>query len=197
VTDRRLERGATTRAHLIDTARQMFGTDGYERTSIDAILRESGVAKGALYHHFPSKEALFDAVLDRVVADLAAEAADAARVATDPADALRNGCARWLHLAAQDPAIQQIVLLDAPAVVGWQRWRELDEIHTLGGVRTSLRRLAREGRLPEADVDVLANMVLAAVNEAILLVPGADDPAAAVERGLRALNVFLDRLVGG
>lgn len=195
MTDGRLQRGATTRAHLVATARELFGRDGYEHTSIEAIQRQSGVARGALYHHFSSKEALFDAVLDQVVAELAAAASDAARGAKDPAKALRNGCGRWLQLA-QDAAIQRIVLLDAPAVVGWQRWRELDEIHVLGLVRTNLHQLAQQGRLPAADADLLANMVLAAVNEAAMVVLGADDPEAALRRGLRALDALLDRLVG-
>lgn len=195
VTDGRLLRGATTRAQLVGAARDLFGRLGYEATSIEAILQASGVARGALYHHFPSKEALFDAVLDRVVADIAAEIAGAARTAADPVKALRLGCARWLTLA-QDPAVQRIVLLDAPVVVGWQRWRELDEQHTLGGVRASLKRLARQGRVPKAEVDVLANMLLAAVNEVAMMTARADDPPAALKRGLRAIDIMISRLVG-
>lgn len=195
MTDGRRQRGASTRTRLIGTARELFGRDGYERTSIETILRESGVARGALYHHFASKQALFDAVLDEVVADIAAEIATAARGQADPVQELHAGCSRWLELA-QEPAVQQIVLVDAPAVVGWQRWRELDEEHTLGGVRASLRRLARTGRLPRADADILANMLLAAVNEVAMLSVGADDPKAALRQGRRALDTLIDRLVG-
>jgi AcrR family transcriptional regulator len=195
VVDGRRQRGASTRARLIGTARGLFGRDGYERTPIEAILRDSGVARGALYHHFPSKQALFDAVLDEVVADVAAEIATAARAAADPVQALHAGCSRWLELA-QEPVVRQIVLVDAPAVVGWLRWRELDEQHTLNGVRASLRRLAREGRLPRADADSLANMLLAAVNEMAMLSVRADDQKAALRQGRRALGTLIDRLVG-
>src|SRR6266545_1693798 len=162
--DGRVERGRTTRDRLIATARDLFGAQGYDATSIGSILETAGVARGALYHHFPTKEALFDAVLDRTVAEIASSAAKAARAAgDDPVANLRAGCGAWLRLAL-DPGVQRISLVDAPAVVGWKRWRELDEQHVLGGIRANLRRIARQGRLPPADIDVLAHMLLAAVN---------------------------------
>jgi AcrR family transcriptional regulator len=152
------------------------------------------VARGALYHHFPTKEALFDAVLDQVVADVAEAVAGAARAAPDPVASLRAGCTEWLRMAL-DPAVQRIVLLDPPAVVGWSRWREIDEQHTLGGLRTSLELIAREGRLPAGNVDLLAHMVLAAVNEAALMIARAEDPEQALRQGREAVDTLLDRLV--
>ena len=98
--------------------RELFGELGYEGTSIDAILRRAGMARGALYHHFPTKEALFDAVLDAEVASIAKASAAAARAAGDPVESLRAGCGAWLR-AAIDPVVQRITLIDAPAVVGW------------------------------------------------------------------------------
>jgi AcrR family transcriptional regulator len=195
VTDLRIARGQATRDRLLTTARELFGRDGYEATSVEAVLRAAGVARGSLYHHFENKTALFDAVLDHVVAEIAAEAADAARVHDDPVEGLRAGCAAWLQMAL-DPPIQQIALVDAPAVVGWSRWRELDEQHTLGGVRRSLQLLAADGRLPAEQVDVLAHMLLAAVSEAALLIPRAEDPEAALAAGQAAFDTLLDRLAG-
>jgi AcrR family transcriptional regulator len=195
VPDQRLERGRTTRERLIATARELFGEHGYEGTSIGAVLEASGVARGALYHHFPSKEALFDAVLDRVVADIAAIAADAGRAHDDPVESLRAASGAWLELAL-DPAVQRIALLDPPAVVGWTRWRELDERYTLGGLRANLKLIAADGRLPEQDVDLLANMVLASVSEAALMIARADDPKAAFETGRATVDMLLTRLVG-
>jgi hypothetical protein len=118
------------------------------------------------------------------------------RVGDDPVAALQAGCSAWLDLAL-DPAIQRIALIDPPAVVGWTRWRELDERHTLGGLRANLARIAADGRLPEADVDLLAHMVLAAVTEAALMIARADDPQAAREAGQRTVDTLLTRLVGG
>jgi AcrR family transcriptional regulator len=192
--DLRVERGKATRERLIEAARVLFGERGYDATSIEAVLDSAGVARGALYHHFATKEALFDAVLDRVVGDIAEAVADAARAAADPVASLRAGCAAWLRMAL-DPAVQRIVLLDPPAVVGWSRWREIDEQHTLGGLRTSLELIAGQGRLPADNVDLLSHMVLAAVNEAALMIARAEDPEQALRRGQEAVDTLLDRLV--
>jgi len=193
--DRRIEKGRATRERLLETARERFGRDGYDATSIEAVLRQAGVARGSLYHHFENKPALFDAVLDEVVAEVAGKAARAAAQFDDPVESLRAGCAAWLRISL-DPRVQQIALVDAPAVLGWSRWRELDEQYTLGGVRRSLQRVADSGRVPAAQVDALANMLLAAVGEAALLIVQADDPEAALADGLAAFDTLLDRLAG-
>jgi AcrR family transcriptional regulator len=195
MTDGRVEKGRETRERLIRTGRELFGERGYDATSIESILDAAGVARGALYHHFPTKEALFDAVLDRLVAEIADTAADAARSAGDPVESLRAGTSAWLRMAL-DPAVQRIAIVDAPAVVGWSRWRELDEQHTLGGLRASLRAVAELGRLPPEQVDVLANMVLASVTEAALMIARSDEPKAALKSGQAAVDTLLDRLVG-
>lgn len=194
--DLRIEKGTATRERLIEAGRDLFGAHGYDGTSIQLVLTRAGIARGALYHHFESKEALFDAVLERITAEVAGQAADAARAAgDDPVDQLRAASNTWLEVAL-DPAIQRITLLDAPVVVGWSRWRELDEQHTLGGLKATLQRIADSGRLPAESVDVLAHMVLAAVAEAALLIARADDPEAALESGQAAVDTLLGRLVG-
>jgi AcrR family transcriptional regulator len=195
MTDQRIEKGAATRERLIAAGRELFGERGYEGTSIGDVLATAGVARGALYHHFVSKRDLFDAVLDRVVAEIADAAADAARRSSDPVTALRNGCRAWLRMAL-DPHVQRIALIDPPAVVGWTRWRELDEQHTLGRLRRNLELIADAGGLPKRDVDLLAHMVLASVNEAALLIARSDDPRRALRSGQGAVDTLLDRLVG-
>ncbi len=195
MSDGRIERGAATRERLVAIAAAQFGEHGYDATSIDAILAAAGVKRGALYHHFASKQELFDAALDQTVAGIALETAKAARGATDPLESLRAGCAAWLRMAL-DPAVQRIALIDAPAVVGWSRWREIDERHVLGGVRHNLAQLADAGCLAPGDVDVFAHMVLAAVNEAALMVARAEQPRKALAVGLGAVDRLLDGLVG-
>jgi AcrR family transcriptional regulator len=195
--DGRLEKGKATRERLVAAARELFSERGYDGTSIDAVLESAGVARGALYHHFDTKEALFDAAFDRVVADIAATTADAARGAgDDPVATLRAGCGAWLRMAA-DPKVQRIALLDPPSVVGWIRARELDEKYTLGGLKLNLQRIRDSGRLPAGDVDVLAHMLLAAVNEAALMIAQADDSDAALASGLAAVDALIDGLVSG
>jgi AcrR family transcriptional regulator len=194
MSDLRVEKGKATRDRLIEAARKLFGQRGYEATPIEAILKAAKVKRGSLYHHFASKEALFDAVLDRLVASISHAVAEAARAAgPDPVATLLAGCASWLRMGL-DPAIQRIVLMDAPAVVGWKRWRQLDEQHTLGGLRANLKRIARDGRLPPAQVDVLAHMLLAALSEAAILIARAEDPPAALAAGQAAVGTLVDRL---
>lgn len=193
--DLRVERGKTTRERLLEVGYDLFGAHGYESTSVGAILDAAGLARGAFYHHFATKADLFDAVLDRVFGRLAEDSADAARAQDDPVERLRAGCASWLD-NVMDPAVQRITILDAPSVVGWARCRELDERYTLGRTKSTMRRIAREGRLPADNVEVLAHMLLAAVSEAAVLIARAEHPKEAREAGQAALDVLLYRLVG-
>jgi AcrR family transcriptional regulator len=194
VTDGRVEKGKATRERLVAAGRELFGERGYEGTSIESILEAADVRRGALYHHFESKQELFDAVLDRVVVEIAHEVRRAAGAQADPADALRAGCNAWLKMAL-DPAIQRIALIDPPSVVGWTRWRAIDEEHTLGGLRRNLQLIDEQGRLAPGDVDLLAHMVLAAVTEAALMIARAEKPRAALKTGQATVDTLLDGLI--
>jgi AcrR family transcriptional regulator len=192
--DGRIERGRATRERLIEAAREQFGTVGYDAASLDAILAAAGVKRGALYHHFESKQELFDAVLDREVAEIAQRIAKTAGAASDPVESLRIGCRAWLRMAL-NPELQRIVLLDPPSVVGWTRWRELDELHTLGGLRRNLELIAEQGRLADGDIDLFAHMILASLSEAALLIARADKPRSALKVGEAAVETLLAGLV--
>ena len=144
--NKKAERGQATREHLVEVATGLFAEHGYEDTSIEAVLQETEVSRGALYHHFGGKEALFAAVLEAVERDITARLAGLVRPA-DPVETLRAGCLAWVRLAA-DPVVQRILLIDAPSVIGWERWRELEEKYALGMTKEALRRVADAGRLP-------------------------------------------------
>ncbi|MFI4989593.1 MAG: TetR/AcrR family transcriptional regulator [Solirubrobacterales bacterium] len=191
--DGRKARGAATRERLLAAARRMFGERGYEATSIESVLEASGVARGALYHHFESKAELFDAVLAEVLIEIAERAATAAADSSDPLEGLRTGSHAWL-LMALDPAIQRIALLDPTTAVGWARWREQDQAHSLGGLRATLLRLADEGRVPRDQAELLAHILLAALNEAALFVAYAEDQTVAAETARATVDTLLDRL---
>jgi AcrR family transcriptional regulator len=193
--NKNVERGQATRAHLIDVATRLFASHGYDGTSIEAVLADSGVSRGSLYHHFAGKDALFLVVMEEVGTRTAQPVLDEMLAAPDPVAALRAGCLGWIRLAA-DPVVQQIMLIDAPAVLGWQRWRELDEQTTLGVIRGALSYAAETGRIEQAHVDVFAHILLAAANEVALMIARADDPAAALTAGESAVTEFLDRLLG-
>jgi AcrR family transcriptional regulator len=193
--NKNVERGQATRAHLVDVATRLFAAHGYDGTSVKMVLAESGASRGSLYHHFPGKDALFWAVLEEVAARVGRQVADAERDAPDPVAELRAGCLAWIRLAG-DPVVRQTVLIDAPAVLGWQRWRELDEQGSLGWIRAALAYAAEAGSIERRHVDAFAHIVMAAVNEVALMIARADDPAAALGAGESAIAEFLDRLVG-
>jgi AcrR family transcriptional regulator len=193
--NKNVERGQVTRAHLVAVATRLFAERGYDGTSIEAVLAESGVSRGSLYHHFPGKDALFWAVLEGIAARAGAQIAAAEAGAPDPVAALRAGCLAWIRLAS-DPVIQQIVLIDAPAVLGWQRWREIDEQNSLGWIRAALGYAAESGRIERRHVDTFAHVMLAATYEIALMIARAEDPAAALSTAESAFPEFLDRLLG-
>ena len=193
--NKNVERGEATREHLVDVATRLFAAHGYDGTSIKAVLAESGVSRGSLYHHFPGKDALFLAVMEDVVGTrVGREVADPMQAAPDPVAELRAGCLAWIRLAG-DPVVRQVVLIDAPAVLGWQRWRELDEQGPLGMIRAALAYAAEAGIIERRHVDAFAHIVLAAANEVTLMIARADDPAAALAAGESAVAEFLDRLL--
>ena len=189
----RRDRGQATRDRLVDVATTLFAELGYDGTSIEAVLDAAEVSRGSLYHHFASKQALFEAVLDTVETRITHEMMAAVTGATDAVDALRRGCLAWVWLAG-DPVVQRIVLIDAPAVLSWQRWREIEEQYGLGLIRGAMLRAAREGRLRPELVDVFAHMVLATMNELALVVVEADDQDEARRRAEVAVDEYLGRL---
>lgn len=192
-TDGRRARGAATRERLLAGARRLFGEGGYEATSIESVLDASGVARGALYHHFQGKAELFDAVLAEVLVEIAQRTAAAAAGSGDPVQGLRAGSHAWLALAL-DPEIQRIALLDPTTAVGWARWREQDQQHSLGGLRATLSRLAEQGRVPPGQVELLAHVLLAALNEAALFVAFAPDQRAAADTARATVDTLIERL---
>jgi AcrR family transcriptional regulator len=194
--NKNVERGRATRARVIEVATRLFAEQGYDGTSIEAVQEASGVSRGSLYHHFPGKEALFWAVLENVGARVGQQGADVARDAPDPVAALRAGGLAWIRMAG-DQDVRQIMLIDAPAVLGWQRWRELDEQGPLEVIKAALAYAAEAGRIEQRHVDTFARMVLAAANEVALMIARADDPAAALTASESAFAEFLDRLLGG
>jgi AcrR family transcriptional regulator len=191
--NKKAERGQTTRERLIAVATRLFADRGYEDTSIEAVLHKSGLSRGALYHHFASKEALFEAVLEAVEEQVGVDLLAEVEGVADPVELVRTACLAWIRLAG-DPVVQRIILLDGPSVLGWQRWREIEERYGLGGMKATLRLVAETGRLPEPMVDTFAHMLGGAINEAALLVARADDGPAAQREATAAVREFLDRL---
>jgi AcrR family transcriptional regulator len=197
VTTRRTqaERTSATRRALLDAARVQFAEKGFTGTGREQVAAAAGVTRGALYHHFGTKEGLFRAVVEELEAGLAEQVATAAMAGADPVDELRRGCLAFLD-ACLEPAVRRIVLLEAPVVLGWDAWREIDARYGLALVRSGLAGALDQVGLAPAAVDPLAHLLLGALNEAALLVATADDPAGARERVGETVTLVLDRLLG-
>ncbi|MGH3246028.1 MAG: TetR/AcrR family transcriptional regulator [Trebonia sp.] len=191
---KRAAQGRATRGQLIEVATGLFAEHGYEGTSIEAVLAAAGVSRGALYHHFAGKEALFEAVVSAVSDQVTVKLAEAVRDCVDPVDALRTAALAWIGLAG-DPVIQRVVLVDAPSVLGWDRWRAMDDGRTLGTLRAMLQVISDRGRLPAELVAPFAHMILAALDEITLVTARAADSTAAVAEARAAVEELLTRLL--
>ena len=187
---RKAEQTEFTRAALIGSGRELFGERGYAAVGTEEIVQRAGVTRGALYHHFRGKEDLFRAVLEEMNRELAERIGSVAAEQPDPVHALRVGAQAFLD-ACLEPAVQRIALIDAPSVLGWEKWRELDAEAGLGLVEAVLE-AAMEAKLIERQpVKPLAHILLGALDEAAMLVARADD----VRRTRAEVGEAVDRVL--
>jgi AcrR family transcriptional regulator len=190
------ERSQATRAKLLAVARALFAHRGYAGVSTEQIVRAAGVTRGALYHHFADKRALFEAVHEAIEAEIVARiaaAAEAAPDSDDPLAALHVGVGAFLD-ACEDAAVQRIALLDAPSVLGWERWREIGLEHVFGLVQRALQAAIDAGEIERQPVGPLAHMLLGASHEGAMLIARADDGGVTRRQVGDALDRLLDSL---
>jgi AcrR family transcriptional regulator len=187
------DRSAATRDALLAAARGLFAAHGFADVSNDAIVAAAGVTRGALYHQFADKTALFDAVLDAVEADIARRLTDAVAAAgiTDPVEAMRHVIRSWLDICVE-PEIHRIALVDGPSVVGWARWREVCKWHVFGLAQALLASGIERGRIRSQPVRPLAHVLMGASDEAALYVAEATDRAQARAEMIAVLNGLID-----
>jgi AcrR family transcriptional regulator len=186
------ERLAATRATLLKAARIVFAELGYEAASTEEIVRRAKVTRGALYYHFEDKRALFDAVTNEVAREIA-ERIDAATPMDDPLQALIVGTRAFLD-ACLDPAVRRIYLIDAPAVLGWHRWREIDAPHGVRSLREGVTAMLAQQRGDGLAVEPTTFLLAGAFNEAALWIAEAKDEKAARREMDRALALFIERV---
>lgn len=186
------ERSSATRDALVAAARPLFATDGFGGVSTEAIVRAAGVTRGAMYHQFADKSELFAAVFEAVETDLTAriDAVVTNAGLADPIALMKLGAHAWLE-ACTDPEVQRIVLVEAPAVLGWARWREVGLRHGMGLVQGLLTYAIEVGRLRFQPPTPLAHVLIGALDEAALYVAGAQDPATA----LAEVGAVFDELI--
>ncbi|MFZ2174398.1 MAG: TetR family transcriptional regulator [Rhodococcus sp. (in: high G+C Gram-positive bacteria)] len=186
-------RAEATRNALVAAARRLFVEKGYHATSTEEIVIAAEVGtRGALYHHFEGKQALFRAVFELVEEDLLSAAPRPAE-STDALTLLREGLIGFLH-ASVTPEVQRIILIDGPAVLGWQEWRALEERYGLGTIRSLLELAMSAGSLRKQPIDALAHILLAAIDEAALFVANASNPDTAKEEAVAVVDQLLSGL---
>ncbi|MGI8937596.1 MAG: TetR/AcrR family transcriptional regulator [Iamia sp.] len=184
------ERSEATTAELLAEARRLFAADGFGATSIDDIVRAAGVTKGALYHHFRSKADLFRSVYVAEERRLASALTGHVDGSQDPWSRLRAGCRGFLA-EALDPHVRQIVLLDAPSVLGLAVVRDIEADSTASLLRVSLDLAAEDGVLRPGDLDSRTALLTGALCDAAILVARAEDQPAALELVTRELDHLL------
>jgi AcrR family transcriptional regulator len=173
----RAEQVAQTRAALVAAGRRLFGSRGFAATSVEDIAREARVTTGALYHHFPTKAAVFESVFEQVHADLMEASLQAAGQAADAIGLLTAGFGAFLD-AVLEPEVQRIVITDAPAVLGLARFTELDERYAFAATVAALEAANAAGVLAVADPQTLARLLFGALTRAGLLIASSAEPTA-------------------
>jgi AcrR family transcriptional regulator len=189
---RTAEEAAGTRAALVVAARRLFTEPGFAAATLDDVARQAGVTRGAFYHHFADKEALFAAVFEEIQAELAIRAATAARRGTSRVDGLVRGCLAFLD-ACLEPDVVRIMLADAPAVLGWDAWREIDSRHTLGSTVVAVRAAMDSGEMVRVSPEAVADVIAGALTQAGMVIGSSARPA--VER--RQFAIVVRHLVEG
>jgi AcrR family transcriptional regulator len=193
VTSRKAEQSDTTRSALLASARRLFTERGYAATSTNEIVERAGVTRGALYHHFPAKYDLFRAVFEQLEAELADQVARAALAGSDALEQLRLGCRAFLDTCL-DPAVQRIVIVEGPAVLGWETWHEIEERYGHGLVVAGVAAAVDAGLVERQPVEPLANVLFGALAQAGMVVARAADPGAARTEMEAAMDRLLDAL---
>jgi len=192
-------RTEATRGRLLASARRLFTERGFGGVSAEELVRDAGLTRGALYHHFGGKGVLggkvglFGALYEEVQREVAVRIREAAEEQGDSWPALRAGCHAFLD-ACVDPTVRRVVLLDAPAVVGWEHWREVDARHGLGLLKEGLREAMEEGAIRDGPVELVAHLLLGAMNEAAMWIARSAEPKTALRQAGESLDELLEGL---
>src|SRR5215211_5143384 len=190
---RREAEARATRDALIEAALELFTERGYSGVGTEEIVARAKVTRGALYHHFTDKRDLFRAVFERVEGDLMERIGATMQSADDPYDLMISGMRAFLD-ACEEPAVKQISLTDAPAVLGWQEWREIDHRHGLGLTRAALQGAVDAGALRPIAVEPMAHLFVAALSEAAFVIAHAARPRRARAEVEQALVEMVEGL---
>ena len=175
VKSRREQYSEATRAALLETAAEMFAARGFARTSLDEIATATQVTRGAVYHHFESKQGLFEAVLEQLETGMAQRVASAARESEDAWQSALAGLDAFLEQCC-DPVYGRLCWQEAPAALGWHRWKECEQVYAYGLTEGFLRALMDGGYVARAPLEVPTRLVFGLLGAAGLALADAPEP---------------------
>lgn len=190
---KKVEQGQKTSAELVKIARQMFSRKGYAETSMEEIVLNAGVTRGALYHHFSSKKGLFLAVFEEAQEEIASRIFQAGKSQRSAWDKLASSTLAFFE-ACSDPELQQIVLIDAPVVLGWNVWRRVDQEKTHPTLRSILNELINTKVIQPLPLRPIAHLIAGAANEAVLFIAQSKDPKRTFKETWSAMEMLLRSL---
>jgi AcrR family transcriptional regulator len=176
-----------TKRKLLLVARKLFAAPGFSSVSAEDIVAAAGVTRGALYHQYDGKTGLFEAVVEAVMREVHAKIVKETANIADPLRALEIGVGVFLKASA-DPGVQQILFVDAPATLGWRKWRAMDSRYGLGLLKQALTAAMAAGQLRRQDVDLPAHVLMGALTEAAILIANSTRQTKAREDVARVLT---------
>lgn len=175
---------------LVEVARKHFTERGYAESSMEEMVTEAKLTRGALYHHFGSKKGLFQAVLESIQTEIGERVEAEAAQSDDAWEQLLLGC-RAFVAAAVEPRIRRILLIDGPAVLGWDAWRRMDEENSMRHLREQLQFMQREGCLKPVPLDAMTHFLSGALNESALWIAQSPDDGQGLEETMTVISHFL------
>ncbi|NRS47484.1 TetR/AcrR family transcriptional regulator [Brevibacillus sp. HB2.2] len=185
------EQKQQTMQKLIEVAREMFSKKGYADAAMEDIVKQAGVTRGALYHNFGSKEGLFEAVLASVQQEIGERVEAEAAKSEEPWQQLILGCLAFVSSAVEQRN-KRILLIDGPAVIGWEKWRRMDEENSMRHLREQLQTIQEQGYLRPVSIDALTHLLSGAMNEAVLWISETPDHEKSLEEISAAMTLLLE-----
>ncbi|WGV62185.1 TetR/AcrR family transcriptional regulator [Brevibacillus brevis] len=185
------EQKQQTMQKLIEVAREMFSKKGYADAAMEDIVKQAGVTRGALYHNFGSKEGLFEAVLASVQQEIGERVEAEAAKSEEPWQQLILGCLAFVSSAVEQRN-KRILLIDGPAVIGWEKWRRMDEETSMRHLREQLLTMQEQGYIRPVSIDALTHLLSGAMNEAVLWISETPDQEKSLEEISAAMTLLLE-----
>ena len=187
--DLRLEKGSATIAKILKVSKRLFSEKGYENTSTEEILKEAEISRGSLYHHFSGKKGIFLRVFETVQSNVAQEVNGSIEGIDDPWEKLVVATNAYLE-ACIKPDNQRIILIDAPSILGWDAWRQVDEQNSIKILKKILIELMYEGVIEPMPIDALCRYFAGATNESILWIVQSKDS----QRAIKDTKLIVNRI---